>query len=817
MKIMKMKEYTFYLLWLPKYFDEYYNIAKSEDENLFLKELTSFLENNFLIEQCRLEIYDKRIPSDFQNSNPLIHLYSAKNTIGYWGRIEFKFKNSERTGELVFNEFGFYYFEFKNSDNEDLAKSKAIDKELIRELFAKENNYPLLSETQEDVLKETFLNDHLNHKAFNQKQTKEKEVRLEHFILEACYEANDSDVDLASLNIQSKIVKLQEYKYEVKQDEYYNFKTLNQKSTEAHISDIFKKSNSSDNLDENTHKKIVLDCYEEQAISKFLNTVVSAKYFDRITKSIKEVREGLTGKIIFMTPQDTSVIDDKCKNNQVFQKWSEEKIENYVQLLISKKPLFMKIDNALCSAYYIAIGNVSSLGQINEKEDITQLLYYNEWKSLLAYFLETTKSLNDILKLYHSNRTYSELEEIKHYESNNHDKEDIDSLIKSNENKLGISEDSKFFIMILAILATVLFALPDAISSVGTFQDFFNDNPKSGNIFNLGWSEKESWSKAFCASLLFYGGLFLFLLLLFARKVWMSIKYLGNKFYYWVMSFIYKSSSTAPDDFDILEHRSNMPIKTFSYKENHFKKVILNYQEHISTHRFVRYIEGLTIVPSEYLEKSDFNRHYSILPEIVSLEGLREKNRRLYNHLKKHRTTKFSVNRVDKAKIKVTMRYRINRIKIKDFLDYYANLDSYVEFYKEYCTANSFDEVHNINQRCQKINSPEVIKSLKKDFRGIDAEFSFVGIYSFSLISKTLDHKHDKQFVLYKNSFRVYFHVDKYPIDYYNKEFEIRNTSKDSKVDLKPYDAISEMVYLVFLGRLKGFNREMGKEKDGNR
>ena len=803
-----MKEYSFYLLWLPKYFDEYYSSDKPSSENLFLKELTLFLEDNKIIEACRLEIYDKRIPSDIKNLNPLIHLYPVTNSIGYWGKVEFKFKNSKRTGELIFNEFGFYYFEFKNSLN--LEEDKALDRRLILELFKKENNYPLLSETQEDVLKETFLNDHLNHESFNRKQTKEKEVRLEDFILEACYEANDIDVNLSSLNIQSKILKLQEYKYEVKYDEYYDFKTLNQKSTELHISDIFKKSNNIDNLDENTHKKIVLDCYEEQAISKFLNTVVSAKYFDRITKSIKEVREGLTGKIIFMTPQDTSAIDDKYKNNQVFQKWSEEKIENYVQLLISKKPLFLKIDNALQSAYYIAIGNVSSLGQINEKEDITQLLYYNEWKSLLAYFLETTKSLNDILKLYHSNRTYSELEEIKHYESNNHDKEDIDSLIKSNENKLGISEDSKFFIMILAILATVLFALPDAISSVGTFKDFFEDNPNIGVVFNLHWADDDNWSKAFCASLTFYGGLFIFLLLLFGRKVWISLKYLGNKFFYWVMSFFYKSSLTAPDDFDILEHRSNMPIKTFSYKTGCFKKIVLHYQEHISTHRFVRYIEGLTVVPSEYLEKSDANRNYSILPEIVSLEGLSGKNRKLYNHLKKHRTTKFSVNRVDKAKIKVTMRYRINRIKIRDFLEYYANLDSYIEFYKDYCSSE--DTVSNSNQHCQKINSPEVIKNLRKDFRGIDAEFSFVGIYSFSLISKTLDHKHDKQFVLYKDSFRVYFHVDKYPINYYLKEFDIRNKSKEKNVDLKPYDAISEMVYLVFLGRLKGFNREMGKE-----
>ena len=182
------------------------------------------------------------------------------------------------------------------------------------------------------------------------------------------------------------------------------------------------------------------------------------------------------------------------------------------------------------------------------------------------------------------------------------------------------------------------------------------------------------------------------------------------------------------------------------------------------------------------------------------------------------------------------MRYRINRIKISDFLDYYADSDSYIKFYRDYCylgfeklkwsqsvtqlTLKDFNyqwiefcKKPNINQRCQKINSTKVIESLRKDFWGIDAELSFVGIYSFSLISKTLDHNHEKKFILYKDSFRVYFHIDKYPINYYNKEFTLRNKLKDKEMDLKPYDPLSEMVFLVFLGRLKGFNRDMGKEK----
>jgi hypothetical protein len=362
-------------------------------------------------------------------------------------------------------------------------------------------------------------------------------------------------------------------------------------------------------------------------------------------------------------------------------------------------------------------------------------------------------------------------------------------------------------------LATVLFALPDTISSFGTFKEFFHDNPTVSTFFTFKWGAVEGdWVKSFNYGLALYGGMFALLIVIFSKELRVSLKYIKDKMFYGALGLVYKSTSTAPDDFDILEHRSNMPIKSYSHKNKHFEKVVLNYQEHISTHRFVRYIESLTIIPSEYLDKSDFNIEYSVLPEIVSLEGLRGKNRKLYHHLKKHRTTKFSVNRVDKAKVKVTMRYRINRIKIQDFLEYYAHLDSYIEFYKEYCTSNGFNEETNTNQRCQKINSPEVIKSLIKDFRGIDAEFSFVAIYSFSLISKTLDHKHNKQFFLYKDSFRVYFHVDKYPIDYYNKEFSIRNRAKEKEADLKPYDAISEMVYLVFLGRLKGFNREMGKE-----
>ena len=97
-----------------------------------------------------------------------------------------------------------------------------------------------------------------------------------------------------------------------------------------------------------------------------------------------------------------------------------------------------------------------------------------------------------------------------------------------------------------------------------------------------------------------------------------------------------------------------------------------------------------------------------------------------------------------------------------------------------------------------------------RSFKGIGAEFSFVAIYAFTLVSKTLDHSHEKEFELYKNSFRVYYHIDKYPIDYYTKKFDLRETDKDDcEIELEPYDAISEMVYLLFLGRLKGFNSSM--------
>ena len=804
-----MQNYSLYLLWLPKYSDEYYNVDNEQEETPFLRNLRSFLEKNETIEECKLEIYDKRIPPTLKNSNSFINFYHEKESIGYWGKIEFKFTNSQRRGEIIFNEFGFYYFEFTNVEEEYSSEQVREDKEFIQTFFSKKHHYPLLSETQEDVLKETFLNDHLDHKTFNRRELKgTKKIHLEKFILEACYEANEDDVDFNSIAIQDKIFKLQEYQYEIKKDEYYTFKSLGHSKTEENFKTLFQKFNKINKLDENTQKKIVLDCYEEQAISKFLSTVVSVNYFDRITKSIKEVREGLTGKIIFMTPQETSAIELKFKDNEVFQKWSEEKIENYIQLLISKKPLFIKIDNALKSAYYITIGNVSSLGHINDKEDISQLLYYNEWKSLLGYFLETTRSLNEILHLYHSNRTYSELEEIKHYESNNHDKEDIESLIRSNENKLGINEDSKFFMMIIAIIATILVALPDTIGSIGTIKDYLKDT----STVSIG--NQKAWSEAIVTSLWIYGGLIAIILLVFLNKFFRFIKFSISLLYYWIIGFFKKFSVTASDDFDILEHRSNMPIKSYFVDpddKSYFQKVLLTYHEHESTHRFVHYIEKLTIFSAKFDNENQDAVRYSVLPEIVTLENLSDKNQRIYNHLKKYRTTKFSVNRLDKAKIKVTMRYRINRIKINDFFEYYANMDSYINFYKDYCTTDK-----ESNERCEKINSPEVIKQLKKDFKGIDAEFSFVAIYSFSLISKTLDHKHKKQFFLYKNSFRVYFHVDKYPMDYYKKEFLLRNNNGTDKNEerLKPYDAISEMVYLVFLGRLKGFNRDMGKEEE---
>ena len=108
---------------------------------------------------------------------------------------------------------------------------------------------------------------------------------------------------------------------------------------------------------------------------------------------------------------------------------------------------------------------------------------------------------------------------------------------------------------------------------------------------------------------------------------------------------------SSPDDFDILEHRSNTAVKSFLPNSSLAEKVSITYQEHISTHRFVRHVESLKIVPCQWSQKSQ----YRLLPEIATIENLRNTNKKLYDHIKRHRTTKFSVNRIDRAKIKMTM------------------------------------------------------------------------------------------------------------------------------------------------------------------
>jgi hypothetical protein len=788
-----MNENALYILWLPKYFDEYYTIDEKEQKYGFMKKLKKFFKENEHIDNCNLVIYDKKVPKKFKNVDEVVMLNHEPNSIGSWGTISFTLKKSKRKGQVIFSEFGFYYFEFEGNEKELRQENEAI----IQSFFAKEYSYPLLTETQEDVLKETFLNDNLDYKDFSRKK-KETTIKIEDFILEAYYRVDENDLNLDGRTIQNKILKLTKNQYVVKKDEYFNFEILEKTSQKLQtLKDrigIFFKNEKKYKIHDDMYKKVLLDAYEEKAISRFLTTVVSAKYFDRITKSIKVVREGLTGKIIYMTPQDTKEIDYRYKDNSVFKTWSEEKIENYVQLLISKKPLFTKIDNAMKSAYYITIGNVSSLGHINEKEDIAQLMYYHEWKSLLAYFSETTESLNNILNLYHSNRTYSELEEIKHYESNNHDKEDIELLIKSNENKLGSTEDSRTIMMMTAIIATAMVALPDMVGSVSVFPD---SNISIGIEENLFEISVPHWVWA----IIFYIISIVVPIFVFFGHNLKRIFKIANK-----SRRERKQKETigyiksSPDDFDILEHRSNMPVRT--YQNDYYKKVSLTYSDHISTHRFVRHIEKLEInVNNE--KSSDL---YKILPEIVTIEGLKEKSEKFYEHIKENRTTKFSVNRLDKAKTKVTMRYRINKIKINDFLDYYEKNDSYINFYKSYCQDYNNK---SYNKNCRKINSEIVIAELKKEFKDLDAELSFVAIYAFSLISKTLNHAHKKNFDLYKDSFRVYFHIDKYPKKYYENKFVLRSVlDEDEKDSLEPYDPLSEMIYLVFLGRLKGFNYE---------
>ncbi len=776
-----------FILWLPKYFDDFFKLQNTnKDSTNVLNKLLNFFDYKKF--KYNITVFHKE---DFNKTTNLkgVEYKLNNNLIGNW--IDIKITTDDGSFKVIFNEFGFYYFDFTNFNLDD----ESIKQNYIKEFYCNykdkddednKDKYPLLTDTQENILKETFLNDNLDHRNFN-KKSQDKQAKIEEFILEAIYKIdNKNDIDMNENLFSSKLSKLQENRYILKDDEHYNF--------DFNIGKY-----------DDVSKKIILDFYEEKAIANFLTTVVSAKYFDRITKSIKEVREGLTGKIIYMSPEDTKTIESNYFKNSVFTNWSSEKIEGYVQLLISKKPLFTKIDNALKSSYYIIIGNNSTLGYVNEREDISKLMYYNEWKALLTYFFETTDSLSDILRLYHSNRTFNELEEIKHYESNNHDKEDIIALIKSNENKLGITEDTKFILMVSTIIVSFFVAFPDMVGSVSSWLDGINIKPDDSFLDII-----FKYFGIILLSLLFYGlVIFMPIYFLFKSEINHAIK-IFKKYLKEKKSKI-RYIKTSPDDFDLLEYRSNMPIESFDRVNKNLSKVTVSYLRHISIHRFVQYLEKLTISPNS-------TSTYKLLPEIITLnyqnEPYQKQKYDFFNKILQNKTTKFAINRIDRARIKINMKYRVNKIKLLDFLEYYQNWDSYIQFYKGFCDTNNNKEKNN---SCLKINSNKVITTLKEDFKDLDAELSFVVIYTFFLISKSLDSNHEKEYNLYKNSYRIYYHIDKYPLNYYNKPFKERaiNDNIDyNSIDLKPYDPISEMIYLVFLARLVSFNYKMKPKND---
>jgi len=796
-----------YILWLPKYFDEFLSSAPNKKNSNQEQENYDYIDKVkklFLSKKCNF-LSGLKIVNNNTNS---ITSNNKDNFFANWGEVNLENDKSHEEIKIIFNEYGFYYFEFTG-----IYESKC--KEIIKCFFSKDNNYALLTDTQQDVLRGTFLNDNLDYKEFSKKKD-ERVIKLEDFVIESCYKVNKEDILKNSDIIKKRAKQLNENDYKIKKGECFDLNLFNEiaKDLRDSCSTLF---------NEKILKKILQDIYEEKAIVSFLTTVVSAKYFDRIIKSIKVVREGLTGKVIYMTPQNINSIDTAYTDNEVFRKWSEDKIENYVQLLISKKPLFTKIDNALKSSYYITIGELTPQGHIIDKEDIDSLVYYHEWSALLTYFSETTESLREILKLYHSNRSYAELEEIKHYESNNHDKEDINLLIKSNENKLGATEDSKTLLMIMAIFITGLVAIPDMIGSIDSFFDINTtlpsiDIPFSQTIDTLFKNSRVYIPKSIVALVFYTLLIYLSVRYLIGKEGIKQTKKIIQKYKQEIKDIKSKKYiKSSSDDFDLLEHRSNMPVKSYTcYEPNNckYKNVTIQYFEHMSIHRFVRFLEKLQITIKKDKEGQD-KESYNFLPEIVTLENLKkgkgEFEERLYHKLKKNRTTKFSVNRIDKAKIKVTMRYRVNRIAIDEFLDYYINLDSYIRFYRNFCTKNSNRDTCNssCNEICEKINSDEVVKNLKEAFKEIDAELSFVAIYTFTLNSKTLDYNQEKSFNIYKDSFRVYFHIDKFPTNYYLSKFDLIGTQKSNNknsLNLEPYDPLSEMIYLVFLGRLKGYN-----------
>jgi len=382
-----------------------------------------------------------------------------KNQISYLS-LDVSCKSENLNFTLTFDSFGFYFFDF--SSNEDNYKQEKALK-IIENLFggeyichsmSKEHPYDnhnicsyiknpskgykgILTHNQLLYLQEGILNFNLNHKIFFEiiKYEDEneneylvnllKEYSLSKFIRKilVSYEnINDINVNNFLLKKKKKInlenLKARKYNFNFFKDSDFNHINIDNY--------ILERYENNDAIDNKRDFKYILvqDAIEEASMQQFLSIILTYPYIEEIENSVYVVRKRLTTKMMELSSE--SEIDQLSFDSDTIKYlYSEEKLSNYIKLIVSKVPILFRVDNILRDAYYVKIGNLTNMNFTTDSEQIDKLSVYRTWKGTLHTIQNNKKTLVENLDSYNQMKLIKIADESRRLLINSNDREDI--------------------------------------------------------------------------------------------------------------------------------------------------------------------------------------------------------------------------------------------------------------------------------------------------------------------------------------------------------------------------------------------------------
>lgn len=438
-----------FAFWLPFIGDDFVDQGNVKNNDTALGRALSFFDITSEISDLSVKLYLSGVilnfyaqPSDVDISGK-IKRGALENNINY---IECKFCYKKELICLFVDAFGFYFIE---SDDESVIN------EFMDFVVAKS---PLLFlDHQIELLADTILNERFKAASFDDNiEGNRVNEAVFAFLKYIMVGVDDIDPHLQEVSASAYISK--RYGSVGLANGFggrdYNIGYVKEKTRDLSKSELIALS--------------IQDRIERISIEKFLKNASSRRYFEAVISNIKAVREGLVAKVVFLTSNDQDILSWLPRESIfIYENWTEEKIERYVEFIVSRHPSFGAVDKLLRTSYYHQVGNVSNISDVNPREKIDRLAAYQYWENNLISLDLNIKSLLDILRLYNDKKRFGELEDIKRQQANENDLSDIETQLgESTQETFGKADKE-----ILSIFAVII----GAISLLGTIAQFFRD------------------------------------------------------------------------------------------------------------------------------------------------------------------------------------------------------------------------------------------------------------------------------------------------------------------------------------------------------